>query len=129
MSRLRWQRWRSGGFFLVVGAVAALTHLLVFELSKHQLWPEVANALGFAVAFGVSFAGHRWLSFSDTTTPLLQSLRRFGVTSLAGFACNELCFMLLFRLWGWPSLPALLVAMLVAAVQTFVLSRFWAFMR
>lgn len=122
-------RWRSGAFFIGVGVAAALTHLAVFELLKPLLWPELANALGFAVAFGVSFAGHRWLSFADTTTPLLQSLRRFGVTALAGFACNELCFVVLLRLVGWPSLPALLAAMVLAAVQTFVLGRFWAFGR
>lgn len=126
---MRLNRWRSGGFFLAVGVAAALTHLAVFELAQPWLWAEVANAVGFAVAFGVSFAGHRWLSFADTRMPLWQSLRRFGVTALAGFACNELCFMLLYRLWDWPSLAALLAAMVLAAVQTFVLSRYWAFMR
>jgi len=122
-------RWRSGGFFVLVGVAAALTHLAVFEILKAWCWPELANAAGFGVAFGVSFAGHRWLSFADTRMPLWQSLQRFGVTALAGFACNELCFMLLYRLAGWPSLLALLAAMVLAAVQTFVLSRFWAFMR
>lgn len=121
--------WRSGFFFGLVGVAAALTHLAVFEGLKTTLWPELANAAGFAVAFVVSFAGHRWLSFADSRTPLGQSLRRFGVTALAGFACNELCFMGLYRLAGWPSLAALLAAMVLAAVQTFVLSRFWAFGR
>lgn len=121
--------WRSGFFFGLVGVAAALTHLAVFEGLKTTLWPELANAAGFGVAFVVSFAGHRWLSFADSRTPLGQSLRRFGVTALAGFACNELCFMGLYRLAGWPSLAALLAAMVLAAVQTFVLSRFWAFGR
>ncbi len=121
--------WRSGFFFGLVGVAAALTHLAVFEALKSRIWPELANAAGFGVAFVVSFAGHRWLSFAGTRTPLGQSLRRFGVTALAGFACNELCFMGLYRLAGWPSLAALLAAMVLAAAQTFVLSRFWAFMR
>lgn len=121
--------WRSGFFFGLVGVAAALTHLAVFEALKSMLWPELANAAGFGVAFVVSFAGHRWLSFAGSSTPLGQSLRRFAVTALAGFACNELCFMGLYRLAGWPSLAALLAAMVLAAGQTFVLSRFWAFGR
>lgn len=121
--------WRSGLFFALVGSGAAITHLAVFALLEHQIWPELANALGFGVAFAVSFVGHRWLSFAGTRTPLWQSLQRYAITALAGFAFNELCFVLLYRWWGWPSLWALLLAMGLAAVQTFLLSRFWAFMR
>jgi putative flippase GtrA len=118
-----------GVWFLVVGASAALTHVLVFALTKDLMLPELANALGFAVAFGVSFGGHRRLSFQDTKTSLLQSLRRFAVTAVAGFVCNELVFMLMLRGFGWTEMPALLLALVLAAGQTFVLSRFWAFAR
>jgi putative flippase GtrA len=120
---------RTGFWFLVVGASAALTHLLVFLLSEHWVWPEVANAMGFCVAFFVSFFGHRWLSFADTDTGLWQSLRRFAVTALAGFVANELTFVVLLRALDWPSWLALVVALVLASVQTFVLSRFWAFKR
>jgi putative flippase GtrA len=118
-----------GVWFLLVGASAALTHVLVFALTKDLMLPELANALGFAVAFGVSFGGHRRLSFQDTKTSLLQSLRRFAVTAVAGFVCNELVFMLMLRGFGWTEMPALLLALVFAAGQTFVLSRFWAFAR
>ena len=57
------------------------------------------------------------------------SFRRFAVTALAGFASNELVFVLLLRGLGLPSLLALFLALLFAAGQTFVLSRFWAFRR
>jgi len=124
---------RSTAFwFLLTGGSAALTHMGVFALIQHlqpELWPEVANALGFVVALVLSFVGHRWLSFKGTSTPMPQSLRRFGVTALAGFACNELVFMLLTRHYGWLALLALFVALVVASAQTFVLSRFWAFQR
>ncbi len=121
-------RW-VGLWFLLVGASAALTHVLVFALTKDLMLPELANAVGFGVAFFVSFFGHRWLSFQDTKTTLLQSLRRFAVTAVAGFMCNELVFMLLLRVFGWADMPALLLALVLAAGQTFVLSRFWAFAR
>ena len=119
----------SGIWFIVVGAAAALTHLSVFTLTRHAVWPELANALGFCVAFAVSFAGHRLLSFRDASTTLASSLRRFVVTALAGFACNELVFVVLYRALDWPSLAALVLALVLAAGQTFLLSRYWAFRR
>ncbi len=120
---------RSLFWFLVVGSAAALTHMAVFALTQHRMWPELANALGFVVAFCVSFGGHRLLSFQDAGTTVPQSLARFAVTALAGFAMNELVFVALLRGLGWPSLLALFVALVFAAGQTFVLSRFWAFRR
>ena len=42
---------RSGFWFLAVGSTAALTHLAVFALTEHLLWPESANANGFAIDF------------------------------------------------------------------------------
>ena len=116
-------------WFLVVGASAALTHMGVFALAQHAMWPELANALGFVVAFFVSFTGHRWLSFKDAGTSVGTSFQRFVVTALAGFACNELVFVLLLRGLGLPPLLALFTALVFAAGQTFALSRFWAFRR
>jgi putative flippase GtrA len=116
-------------WFLAVGGTAALTHMVVFALAQDHMWPEVANALGFFIAFFVSFAGHRLLSFKDAGTSVGTSLGRFAVTALAGFASNELVFMALLRGLGWPSLLALFVALVFAAGQTFVFSRFWAFRR
>ena len=122
---------RSVGWFLLVGGSAALTHVGVFAWLNQTstLWPEVSNAVGFGVAFVVSFIGHRRFSFADASTGLLQSLWRFGATALAGFVCNEVVFMLLHRALGWPALVALIAALVVAAVQTFCLGRYWAFKR
>ena len=122
-------RWRSGFWFGVVGASAAGVHTLVFAWLQHAMWPELANALGFGVAFGVSFYGHRYFSFSDTTTAVHQSLWRFLATALLGFVANEVSFIAMTRGLEWPSLPALWLAMVIAAAQTFVLGRFWAFAR
>ena len=120
---------QSGLWFLAVGGAAALTHLLVFSLTQYRMWPELANASGFVVAFFVSFLGHRLLSFRDAGTSAAQSFQRFAVTALAGFASNEAVFVLLLRGAGWPALLALLSALLLAAAQTYLLSRFWAFRR
>ena len=120
---------KSGLYFGLVGLTAAAVHTGVFAALREHWWPELANALGFLVAFGVSFVGHRTLSFADTQTGVRLSLMRFGVTALLGFAANELSFVLMWRVLEWPALPSLWIAMGVAAVQTFLLGRFWAFAR
>ena len=122
----------SGFWFVLVGASAALTHMAVFTvvlLLVPTLWPEIANVAGFLVAFLVSFVGHRRLSFQDAGTSVLQSFLRFAATAVAGFATNESVFILLFRLLGLPTWVALISGIVVSAVQTFVLSRFWALKR
>ena len=120
---------RTGFWFLVVGGSAAAVHMAVFLLAAPYMWPEVANAMGFCIAFVVSFAGHRFLSFSDADTRLWQSLRRFAATALAGFAANEVMFVALLRGLNLPDWLALFFALVFASAQTFLLSRFWAFRR
>jgi putative flippase GtrA len=120
---------RSGLWFLAVGGAAALTHFIVFTLARRVMLPDVANPIGFIVAFWVSFWGHRRLTFTDAGTTAGQSLWRFAVTSLAGFAGNELFFVALYRGLHWPPSLAWFAAAVLAAGQTFILSRFWAFRR
>jgi putative flippase GtrA len=122
----------SGFWFVLVGASAALTHMAVFTfvlLLVPTLWPEIANVAGFLVAFLVSFVGHRRLSFQDAGTSLMQSFVRFAATAVAGFMTNEAVFIVLFRVLGLPSWIALICGIVLSALQTFVLSRFWAFKR
>jgi putative flippase GtrA len=122
----------SGFWFVLVGASAAVTHMAVFTvvlLLVPTLWPEVANVAGFLVAFLVSFVGHRRLSFQDAGTGLMQSFLRFAATAVAGFVTNEAVFIVLFRVLALPTWVALISGIVVSAVQTFVLSRFWAFKR
>jgi putative flippase GtrA len=116
-------------WFLAVGGTAALTHMGIFALVQGHMLPELANALGFVIAFVVSFSGHRLLSFKDAGTSVRTSLGRFAVTALAGFASNELIFALLLRGAGLPALVALFIALVFAAGQTFLFSRYWAFRR
>jgi putative flippase GtrA len=120
---------RTGFWFLVVGATAAAVHMVVFMWATPYMWPELANAAGFCVAFVVSFAGHRFLSFNDAGTDLWQSFRRFAATALAGFAANEVMFVALLRGLNLPDWLALFFALVFASAQTFLLSRFWAFRR
>lgn len=120
---------KRGLWFGLVGLAAALVHTLVFAALNQTIWPELANVLGFGVAFGVSFLGHRHLSFADTTVSARRSLGRFLITALLGLGVNELSFVLMLRVLEWPALLSLWGAMLVAAAQTFGLGRCWAFAR
>ncbi len=120
---------QSGLWFALVGASASAVHFFVFSFLRHHWVVELANACGFVLAFGVSFVGHRYLSFQDTSVPVRQSLLRFGATALAGFASNELVFVALHRVFSWPDWWALGAAMVAAAAQTFLLGRYWAFRR
>ena len=115
--------------FFGVGAAAALTHLLVFRMALTGFIPEVANALGFLIAFWVSFFGHRMASFRDTQNGVGESLLKFGFTAVAGFLVNELVFVVLHRVFSSSVWLAVFVGMGVAAAQTYGLSRYWAFKR
>lgn len=115
-------------WFGAVGAAAAAVHfgIVWWLVGAHGWWPLAANVVAFAVAFGVSFAGHRLLTFAAQRAPLGQALRRFAVVACSSFALNELMYALL--LWaGWDYRLALLVVLLAVAVLTYVASRWWAF--
>jgi putative flippase GtrA len=113
----------------MVGMLAAVTHLLVFRWVLDWVAPEWANMAGFVVAFWVSFLGHRWASFRDARTGVRESLLKFAFTACAGFATNEVVFVLVHRVFNGSVWLAVFAGMLGAAAQTFALSRYWAFKR
>ncbi len=121
----------SGLWFLAVGLSAAGVHFLAYLAftrwaGVHPLW---ANVLAFVLAFGVSFLGHRRLSFADHQQGWLTSLRRFGVTAVLGLFTSELVLALAWLLGQAPDWLGVVLGQGVAAVQTFVLGRWWAFAR
>lgn len=117
--------------FVVTGTAAALAHLALVGLLVEQaaLPPLRANVAGFAVAFLLSYAGHRHLSFAATAVPHRRALPRFLGVALAGLALNQALFALLL---AWTRLPyglALFLVLGAVAAVTFVLARHWAFAR
>jgi putative flippase GtrA len=117
-------------WFVLTGATAALTHLLVVVLLVEgaALAPLVANAGGFAVAFLVSYAGHRQFTFAAQDCPHRQGLPRFLLVACVSFLLNEGLFALLLAA-GIAYPLALFLALLAVAALTFVLARYWAFTR
>lgn len=115
-------------WFGLVGASAAAVHFGVVWLlvSQWQLPALLANVLGFATAFGVSFLGHHRLSFAAQRASGRQALPRFALVALLGFASNELLYALLLSL-GMEYRLALVLVLVAVAAMTWLLSRHWAF--
>lgn len=115
--------------FISIGSAAAATHFAVVwaAVAFGGLVPLLANVIGWAVAFAVSFAGHHVWTFADQQAPVMQSARRFMFVSAAGFVINEAAYALLLHSSALDYRSALVIVLLGVAVMTYLLSRFWAF--
>lgn len=113
--------------FGAVGIAAMGVHWLVVALLV-PLGPAplLANVIGFAIAFSVSYTGHRNWTFASAE-PHATTLRRFLAVALASFALNELIYLLLLRYTALDYRAALAIVLVAVAALTFVLSRYWAF--
>jgi putative flippase GtrA len=113
--------------FGVVGVAAMVVHWLVaVALVRLGLAPLIANVLAFAVAFNVSYWGHRRWTFAATTAHG-TTVRRFFAVALGSFALNEFLYYLLLRFTRLDYQTALALVLVAVAGLTFVLSRYWAF--
>jgi putative flippase GtrA len=115
--------------FVTVGVTALVTHwlVLVLAVSAFAVAPLVANVIGFAIAFNVSYFGHRRLTFAATDRPHRRTLPRFLGVALAVFAVNEALYAGLLAFTPLRYDIAHLLVLGTVAVATYVLSKFWAF--
>ncbi len=120
-------------WFGVVGITAMLVHLgsVALVLVPLGLEPLLANILAFLIAFQVSHAGHRRLTFASAavSTPAAQSRGRFFAVAVASFALNELLYWALLRYTSLDYRVALCIVLLLVSALTFFLARYWAFSR
>ncbi|MDU4056600.1 MULTISPECIES: GtrA family protein [Pseudomonas] len=109
--------------FALVGAAATGVHMAVAALLLGGWnWPAyIANLGAFLVAFGVSYLGHRYLTFARAGSPW-----RFLLVALAGFGLNNLLLTGLLAC-GVPVLYALLAATALVPVFSYLLSSLWVF--
>ncbi len=119
----RWLR------FGIVGATAAAVHMgvAVAAVEGTGAHPQVANMLGFAVAFVVSYLGQRYLTFGGDQAHHV-ALLRFAVVAGTGALVNLLVAGVLMKL-GLYYAAAIFVGLLTAAVVTYQLNRQWTFAR
>jgi len=116
--------------FVVVGSVAAAVHwcVVVALVAALGVAPLTANVVGWLVAFGVSFGGHRALTFGDARAPWRRAVARFFVVSAAAFAINQAAYALLLRHASLDYRVSLGLVLLAVAALTFWASRRWAFL-
>ncbi|MBL6749990.1 MAG: GtrA family protein [Nevskia sp.] len=114
--------------FGAVGAAATAIHAGVYlALAGHFLPALQANAAGFATAFAVSFAGHRYWTFAGRGAQWGRSLSRFLATAMLGFGSNSLITWTLVTRMGLPPASALPGIVLLTPALVFACSNWWAF--
>lgn len=114
--------------FVSVGALAAGVHYVIALLTHHLgLQPAEANWVGFLCAFPVSYLGHRHWSFRGTQATHLAAFFKFLAVALIGFLGNQLLLKLALTFTSLPFWFLLGVVMVMIAIMTWLLSRFWAF--
>lgn len=120
---------RQLGAFLATGSCAAATHwgCVLLLVEGAGLAPLRANVAGFALAFLVSYGGHRRWTFATTGLAHRVALPRFLLVAAAGLGLNQWLFALLLATTPLPYPLALLLVLAAVAGVTFLLSRHWAF--
>lgn len=120
---------QSISWFTIIGALAALVHYVVAVGLEAGLdiAPAWANLCGFFLAFPVSYIGHTRFSFASTSNRHSSALPKFFGVALAGFLGNQALTLSALHFTPLPFWLILGVVMVVIAVSTYILSRYWAF--
>jgi len=120
---------RSLSWFGIIGSLAALVHYCVavsLEGFMH-ISPAYSNIAGFVLAFPVSYFGHSKLSFANHQSSHQEALPKFFAVALAGFIANQILVLGLMHLFKLPFWLILGVVMVIIAITSYLMSRFWAF--
>jgi len=115
--------------FFAVGTAAAAVHYVVglAAYSLFGLGPGVANLIGFACGFPVSYSGHRWWTFDTTSEPHSVALPRFLLLQATSFAGNQILLLLAVRWLPLPFWFILGAVLLLVAAVTYIVSQYWVF--
>lgn len=121
--------FQSASYFTFVGVVATTAHYFVaVGLEFLQILPALlANLIGFLVAFPLSFIGHHRFSFPSQGRKVHLSLLRFFIVAVVGFSLNQLLIYFNLKLLEFSFCFMLGLAMVLIAISTYLLSRYWVF--
>lgn len=116
-------------YFGIVGCSAALVNFLAVVLLVEfvDLHPLVANIFAFAMAFNVSYFGHRRWTFGEVKTQPHTSWLRFLTVAVGSFLLNEGLYFVFLQALGLHYQLALVLVIVMVPPVTFVFSKFWAF--
>ena len=112
-------------YFLIIGALASIINfILVFILVHLNIAkPMIANFFAFLIAFNISYLGHRYLTFSNTTQSHKKAASKFFINALIGLALNMTIYYILLHLIHIQYLIALFITMFLVSIYTFFISK------
>ncbi|MGF1620247.1 MAG: GtrA family protein [Rhodomicrobiaceae bacterium] len=112
-----------------VCATATLAVAYYYFISTSMFTPFFANLAAYAIAFFVSFLGHRYWTFGDAEKGgrNAHAVWRFLAVSLSGLAVNSTAVLILVNALALPDWTPLIVFVGFTPVLTFLLNRFWVF--
>ncbi len=119
-----WQIFRFG----IVGIVATLVHMGVATLLSMttEIPLVLINTLAFLVAFGFSFCGHYYWTFSRQSE-YGRSLVRFFLVALTGLLASTLLLSVLIKLDFANDVTKLVISIVIIPVVTYYMGKLWAF--
>jgi len=115
--------------FSITGGLATITHFMtvVLLVELTSLHPLSANVFGFFCGFIVSFSGHRFWTFADTTQLVRIALSRFFLIAIINFICNQSLYYIFLTKFHWNYTVALILVLGTMASITFLVSKLWVF--
>lgn len=114
--------------FGIVGLSAATVHfgIVVALVQTWLILPLVANIFGFAIAFQISYWGHRLWTFAGNGPAHRIAIPKLFFVQLLNFAANETLFYIFLSL-SVPYPLALFIVLTVLPFFTFMASKLWVF--
>jgi putative flippase GtrA len=132
---LRTFRRASGLRFVAVGLAMTVLHLAVFRLVSAWVIAEIANVVAFLVVTQVNFVVSYYWTWSDrrvgkeTARSVLRRAVVFNGSAALGFGVNAAVFSMAYRGAGSSPMVSALVATVVSAAASFLLSSRVVFVR
>jgi len=115
--------------FGVVGLIATGVHAtsFVFMVDMMGLPAVLASVLAFCTAVAVSFAGHRFWTFTASKGGHVESFLKFSAAALLGLCVSTGVTFVVVNIVGASYLLALLLVVATVPVATYFMSKLWVF--
>lgn len=114
--------------FGLVGLCATLLHFVVGSLLTVWWLPvDIANRVAFLIALFAAFIGHSYYTFAGHSIPVWLAFMRYMCIAVVAFLLNEQVLGFLLSLQSVPPVLALALAVSVAAMFSFFVSKIWTF--
>lgn len=120
---------KSGIMYLCIGVINTLVgYGIIFALLFFGCIPELANALGYAVGFIVSYLLNKSLTFASPASHK-RDLPRFGLAMGIAYFAQFIVMSTSHRIMGFNPYLAQILGGVVYVCVGFVLSRCWVFVK